>query len=167
MTDIPVNRMPPVHPGEILREDVLAPLGMSVNALALALRVPQNRMAEIVAGRRGITGDTALRLARYLGTTPDFWVRLQADYDLKVAAGAHGPEIMRQVLPREPQPAAAEHGRTEKGRGRSVVKQRGSWLRRVPGSLAEMPLVEPKWLDRTLHEMCSGFRMFRIDEVIR
>ena len=109
MTDIPINRLPPVHPGEIIREDILEPLGMSVNALAMALRVPQSRMAEIVACRRGITSDTALRLARYLGSTPDFWMRLQAEYDLKMAISEHGPEIMRQVLPRDPQPIAADH----------------------------------------------------------
>jgi addiction module HigA family antidote len=101
MTDVPIDRMPPVHPGEIIRFDILEPLGMSVTALAMALRVPQSRMAEIVAGRRGVSADTALRLARYLNSTPDFWLRLQADYDLRVASEQSGTEIARQVLPRE------------------------------------------------------------------
>jgi antitoxin HigA-1 len=75
----------PIHPGEILREDVLKPLNMSVNQLAKSLAVDAARLNEIVRGRRGITADTALRLARYLGTTPKFWVKLQVHYELRVA----------------------------------------------------------------------------------
>ena len=104
MTDPPIDRMPPMHPGEIIREDILNELGLSVNALAIALRVTQSRMADIVAGRRGITADTALRLARYLGSTPEFWLRLQADYDLKLAEQNSGAAIARQVMPRETGP---------------------------------------------------------------
>ncbi len=92
MTDAPVDRMPPIYPGEIIREDILNGLDMSVNAFAIALRVPQSRMAAIVAERRGISADTALRLARYLGSTPDFWSRLQASYDLKTAELTSGKE---------------------------------------------------------------------------
>jgi addiction module HigA family antidote len=79
----PVNRMRPIHPGEILREEYLAPLGLSVNALALALAVPATRIHEIVKERRGITADTAERLAHYFGGDAASWLALQTDYDLK------------------------------------------------------------------------------------
>ena len=81
----PTNKMRPIHPGEILREEYLVPMAMSAHALALALRVPAPRINEIVRERRAITPDTALRLARYFGTTPQFWMNLQTSYDLKVA----------------------------------------------------------------------------------
>jgi len=77
--------LPPVHPGEILREDFMKPLGLSSNKLAIELRVPATRIAEIVHERRRISADTALRLARYLRTTPEFWLNLQNFYDLEVA----------------------------------------------------------------------------------
>jgi addiction module HigA family antidote len=95
------KKIAPVHPGTILREDVLEPLGMSVNKLALALGVPATRMGEIVNGRRAITADTALRLARFLGTTPDFWVRLQARYELEMAKDKLSSVIERTVHPYE------------------------------------------------------------------
>lgn len=95
------KKVSPVHPGEVLREDVLKPLGMSVNKLALALGVPATRMGEIVNGRRAITPDTALRLARFLGTTPEFWVRLQSRYELEVAKDRIAAVIERTVRPRE------------------------------------------------------------------
>ncbi len=76
------DRIPFPHPGETIREDYLKPLKMSINKLALELRVPATRMTEIVNGRRGISADTALRLARYLNTTPRFWLNLQASYEL-------------------------------------------------------------------------------------
>ena len=79
------NRMRPVHPGEILREDFLAPLGLSVNALAKALHVPATRLHEIVNGRRGITPDLAMRLARYFGGDAQSWLNLQTAHDLRVA----------------------------------------------------------------------------------
>lgn len=93
--------LPPVHPGEILREDVLEPLGISVNQFAKALGIDTPRLNEIVRGRRGITADNALRLARYLGTTPRFWLNLQSDYELRLARRAKGAEIERAVKPRE------------------------------------------------------------------
>lgn len=93
--------LPPVHPGEILREDLMAPIGLSINALARDLRVPVTRVSEIVRGRRRITADTALRLARYFGSTPQFWLNLQTAYDLEVAARASVEEITRDVHPRE------------------------------------------------------------------
>jgi antitoxin HigA-1 len=99
------KRMPkkiaPVHPGEVLREDVLKPIGMSVNKLALSLGVPATRMGEIVNGRRAITPDTALRLARFLGTTPEFWMGMQAEYELEVAKDKLSAEIERTVRPYE------------------------------------------------------------------
>lgn len=79
------NVMRPVHPGEVLREEYLAPMGMSANALAQAIGVPANRVSAIVAGKRSVTADTALRLARALGTTPAFWLNLQQSYELRLA----------------------------------------------------------------------------------
>jgi addiction module HigA family antidote len=95
------RRLPPVHPGEILREDLLKPLGISVNRLGRDLRVPVTRMSEIVNGRRGVTADTALRLARYFGTTPEFWMSLQAAYDLELVQRVSSDRIARDVHPRE------------------------------------------------------------------
>jgi addiction module HigA family antidote len=94
------RRLPPVHPGEILREDLMAPLGLSINGLARELRVPVTRMSEIVNARRSITADTALRLARYFSTTAEFWVNLQSAYDLDVATRASAKRIKRDVHPR-------------------------------------------------------------------
>lgn len=91
------NGMRPVHPGEILREDYLAELGMSANALAKALRVPAPRINDIVRERRGITADTALRLARYFDSTPQFWLNLQSAYELRQAEIASGRKINREV----------------------------------------------------------------------
>ncbi len=92
----------PVHPGEILREDFMKPLGLSANKLALNLRVPATRMGEIVHGRRRITADTALRLARYFNTNPEFWLNLQNFFDLEQArrSGA-ASEIARYIEPQE------------------------------------------------------------------
>ncbi len=94
----PVNRMRPVHPGEVLREEFLAPLGLSVNALANALDVPATRIHEIVKERRGISADTAERLARYFGGDAASWLNLQAAYDLKTLPTR--TEIARKVVPR-------------------------------------------------------------------
>jgi addiction module HigA family antidote len=94
------DRLPPIHPGEILREEFLSPLGMSANELALALRVPSTRINDIVNKKRGITADTALRLARYFGTTPRFWTNMQASYELEVAEDQLGKAVRREVLPR-------------------------------------------------------------------
>jgi len=94
------DRLPPIHPGEILREEFLVPLGMSAHQLALALRVPATRINDIVNEKRGITADTALRLSRYFGTTPKFWLNLQASYELEVAEDQLGKAVVREVLPR-------------------------------------------------------------------
>lgn len=93
--------LPPIHPGEILREELMAPLGLSINGLARALRVPVTRIGDIVNERRGISADTALRLARYFGTTPEFWLNLQSNYDLEIAERASLTEIERDVHPRK------------------------------------------------------------------
>jgi addiction module HigA family antidote len=77
--------LPPVHPGEVLKEEFMKPLGLSANALARAIRVPANRVSAIINGDRGITADTALRLAKALGTTPEFWLNLQKHHDLDCA----------------------------------------------------------------------------------
>ena len=94
------KRMRPVQPGEIIREDVLKELGMSANAFAKAIGVPANRVTAILHGRRGITVDTAMRIARYLGGSPQFWLDLQTAHDLRVAETAIGPKIERSVRPR-------------------------------------------------------------------
>jgi addiction module HigA family antidote len=91
---------PPIHPGETLREDFLAPLGMSVNRLALELHVPATRVNEIARGRRAITADTALRLGRFFGTSPQFWMNLQTNYELETARDAAGKMIETAVRPR-------------------------------------------------------------------
>jgi addiction module HigA family antidote len=95
------REIPPVHPGEILSEEFLKPLGLSMNQLALALRVPGNRINAIVAGQRGITADTALRLGRYFGTSPQFWINMQGRYDLESAKDELADRIEREVRPRE------------------------------------------------------------------
>jgi addiction module HigA family antidote len=96
----PKNRMRPVHPGEILREEFLVPLNMSAHALAMELKVPAPRINDIVRERRSITPATALRLARYFGTTPDFWLNLQTAYDLKIAQQEMGQIIENEVRER-------------------------------------------------------------------
>lgn len=93
--------LPPVHPGEILREDLMAPLSLSINRLARDLHVPVNRMSEIVNGRRGISADTALRLARYFGSSAEFWLNLQSSYDLQCASRSLAEVIARDVRPRD------------------------------------------------------------------
>ena len=92
--------MKPPHPGETLKEEYLVPLGMSVNALAKELGIGAARLNEIVLGRRGVSADTALRLARYFGTTPELWLNLQAFYDLRMAQRKVGRAIERTVKPR-------------------------------------------------------------------
>ncbi len=94
------NGMRPIHPGEILREEYLVPLGMSAHALAMALRVPAPRINDIVRGRRGVTPDTALRLARYFGGDAESWLALQTAHDLRIAEIASTARIVREVEPR-------------------------------------------------------------------
>jgi addiction module HigA family antidote len=95
------NGMRPVHPGEVLREEYLEPLGMSVNALAGALHLTASRINDIVRERRGISADTALRLSRYFGTSPEFWLNLQMTYELCKAAKEEWPRIVKEIDPLE------------------------------------------------------------------
>jgi addiction module HigA family antidote len=95
------KKLKPVHPGEILHEEFMKPLGLSMNKLALDLRVPVTRIADIVGERRGITADTALRLARYFKNTPVFWMNLQTRYDLEVAQDELAAKVERDVQPLE------------------------------------------------------------------
>lgn len=91
------EKLAPVHPGEVLLEEFLKPLGLSQNRLALDIRVPARRINEIAHGKRRITSDTALRLARYFRTSPEFWLGLQMDYDLDVAQDQLAEQIEREV----------------------------------------------------------------------
>ena len=95
-----IKKLPNIHPGEILAEEFLAPLSLSQNVLARSLCVPPRRINEIVLGKRAITADTALRLARYFGTTAEFWMALQAAYDLEEAQTSLGSTFQKQVQPR-------------------------------------------------------------------
>jgi addiction module HigA family antidote len=98
--DTAIPPLTPVHPGDILKHEFLAPLGMSVYALAAALQVPRTRLNDIVLGRRSVTAETALRLARFFGTSARFWLNLQSAYDLAITAGDRGAVIEREVKPR-------------------------------------------------------------------
>lgn len=95
------NGMRPIHPGEILREDFLMPLEMTAHALSKALHVPPARVNDIVLGRRGVTPDTALRLARYFGGDAQSWLNLQQAYDLKIAEHGALAKITKEIVPRE------------------------------------------------------------------
>ena len=87
----------PIHPGEILLEEFMKPLGVSINRLARDIVVPPGRVSAIVNGKRAITADTAIRLGRYFGTSPEVWMGLQADYELRVAQRTIGPEVEKRV----------------------------------------------------------------------
>ncbi len=93
------EKIPPVHPGEVLLQEFLIPWGISQHQLALHIGISASRINEIVRGRRGITGDTALRLARATQTTPEFWLNLQALYDLETARDAVGERIEQEIMP--------------------------------------------------------------------
>ena len=95
------KRLDPIHPGEILEQEFMRPLRLSANALAKAVDVPVTRVSEIVRGRRGVTADTALRLGRFLGTSPELWLGLQAEYDLRSARLESGESIEKAVTPLE------------------------------------------------------------------
>ncbi len=92
-------RLDPIHPGEILEEEFMRPLGLSANAVARAIHVPVTRVSEIVRGRRGVTADTALRLGRFLGTTAELWLALQSEYDLRIARRDLEKAILARVMP--------------------------------------------------------------------
>jgi len=97
---MPDSKLEPVHPGEVLLEEFLKPMALSQNRLALDIGVPARRINEIVLGKRGVSADTALRLARYFGTSAKFWLGLQTDYDLDAAEDALGSRLEREVRPR-------------------------------------------------------------------
>jgi addiction module HigA family antidote len=94
------KKLPPVHPGEVLREELLKPLGLSANQLAIALRVPSGRIVEILNEKRSISADTALRLSRYFGMSAEIWMNMQADYDLAKARDELAEAIAHDVRPR-------------------------------------------------------------------
>lgn len=94
--------VPPIHPGEVLREEFLAPLGISQYRLAQSINVPPRRINEIVHGKRGISADTALRLARFFGTSEQFWMNLQSHYDLEVERERLGKRLDTEVRPLAP-----------------------------------------------------------------
>ena len=98
--DSDAQRVGPIHPGVILEEEFLEPLGLSAYALAKAISVPRNRITGIVRGERAITADTALRLARFFDMSPEFWLGLQMDYDLETTRAAVGNRLEREVIPR-------------------------------------------------------------------
>lgn len=91
------KRLDPVNPGQILYEDFMKPLGVSINGLAREIAVPPNRISEIVSGKRSITADTALRLGKYFGVSPEIWLGLQADYDLRIARRTTWPKAEPRV----------------------------------------------------------------------
>jgi addiction module HigA family antidote len=90
-------KLKPIHPGEVLAEDFMAPHGLTANRLALDLHVPANRISDVIRGKRAITADTALRLGRYFSTSPAMWMNLQARYDLEVSEDELGQQIKREV----------------------------------------------------------------------
>jgi addiction module HigA family antidote len=94
-------KMPPIHPGEVLSEDFLKPLGINAYSLALAIKVPPNRISLILNGQRGITADTARRLGRYFGTSAQFWMNHQTRYDLETLEDFAGAKIDAEVTPRQ------------------------------------------------------------------
>ena len=100
------KKLKPVHPGEILREEFMKPLGLSMNKMAMDLRVPVTRIAEIVAERRSVTADSALRFARYFKNSPTFWMNLQSRYDLEVAEDEIAAKVERDVQPLETAPSS-------------------------------------------------------------
>ena len=98
-TETTEDKLKPVHPGEVLLEEFLKPMGLSQNRLAIGMGVPARRINEIVLGKRRITADTALRLAHYFGMSAQFWLGLQMDYDLDIAADNMGARLEREVRP--------------------------------------------------------------------
>ena len=104
------QKMPPLHPGEVLYEEFIKPMGLSQNQLARELKVPPRRINEIVLGKRGISADTALRLARHFGMSPEFWLGLQADYELDVARDQSEAQITREVRVRPCDQSSQMHG---------------------------------------------------------
>lgn len=114
------KHLEPIHPGEILEEEFMRPLGFSANSLARAIDVPVTRISDIVRARRGITADTALRLSRFFQTSPDLWLGLQSEYDLRIARREYGESIERHVTPLQLAGGRYESGAARKAGGGSV-----------------------------------------------
>ena len=95
------NKLPNIHPGEVLREEFLTPMGISAYRLTKETGLPHSRVSDLLAGRRGVSADTALRLARYFGTTPNFWLNLQTAYDIEEAERENGSDIRERIRPLE------------------------------------------------------------------
>lgn len=126
------KRRPPVHPGEILKEEFMVPLGLSANQLGIALHVPPGRVTQIINGQRAITADTALRLARYFGTSAELWLNLQSQYELELASDQNAAGITQQVQPRrkeqrtaEPEKLARPRAARQLSHGKQTAKSNG------------------------------------------
>jgi antitoxin HigA-1 len=114
------RRLPTVHPGEILRDEFLTPMSISVYELANAIKAPRSRVNDIVLGRRAVSTDTALRLGRYFGTSAEFWINLQARHDLEIADRTLRHRIEREVEPLAPRPVG-QSAVARKRRGRTAA----------------------------------------------
>ena len=164
----------PLHPGEILEEEFMLPLGLSANALARRIDVPVTRISEIVRGKRGITADTALRLARLFGTTSDLWLGLQAEYDLRVARRDLPPTTLRRIVPMmrreleyaEDAPRSASKvgepvepygGETADRRGHDRRRRRRASLQETTSILSDPAAMEE--IARVRREIASGIRL--------
>jgi len=119
------REVPPIHPGEILAEEFLSPLGLNMHQLALALRVPANRISQIVDGERGISAETALRLGRYFRTSPEFWMNLQKRYELEEAKYRIEKQVEREVLPRDAKAARLTRARGARSTKPMIKARRG------------------------------------------
>jgi addiction module HigA family antidote len=126
------KKLKPVHPGEILREEFMVPLGLSMNGVAMDLRVPVTRIADIVNEKRAITADTALRFARYFNNSPTFWMNLQTRYDLEVAEDAIAEKVERDVRPLEAAPARQFNAPHDVSRQRRVRAGRKKRAKKAP-----------------------------------
>ena len=110
------TKLPNIHPGEVLREEFLTPMGISAYRLTKDTGLPHSRVSDLLAGNRGVSADTALRLARYFGTTPDFWLNLQSAYDLEEASRKNGDAIRERIRPGARQHAGRRDVRRPAGR---------------------------------------------------
>ena len=128
------KKLSPVHPGEILQKEFLEPMGLSQNKLAMALHVPARRINEIVLGKRGVTADTAVRLSRYFGMSPQFWLGLQMDYELDVAEDSLEGRIEKEVVPMS---ALLTEEYFEARAKRASLKKFRKVLKKVPDSEPE------------------------------
>ena len=136
------KRLEPIHPGEILEEEFMRPSGLSANALAKAVDVPVTRVSDIVRGRRGITADTALRLGRFFGTSPELWLGLQAEYDLRIVRRESGESIEGRIVPLKKSPV-----RYATASARAPLA--GSQVRELAAAYSSKPRPRPRDRRRT------------------